>query len=183
MKLDRDVLVAYRDALMARFPGTVVQQKEGSIEGFVGGLLLVDLLGVLSEEAWKRASSTFLDRVCLAFELGAGDLVSQASTLGHEFTHVEQWRTKGELFVKEFCLEECRRAEYEAEAWTTSGEIRVACGAFLPSPEQYAAKLVNYGCDEGAREHCRRILELRWPAVQAGAVQTTAGRVFREVLR
>jgi hypothetical protein len=169
--------------LLCRYPGTSWTTKAGAPE-IIPVAWALERLGIVSQEKFMRMSSAFCGRIYFGFDPLIETDPAYIATIAHEFDHVRQWHQHHETFVVEYLTSELRRAEYEAEAWTVSAEVRHLLCLPIPSAAEYAARLAtSYGCGPDAVAHCEQILSMRLrPLLDSGAIGTQIGIFMRRRL-
>jgi len=174
-------------AFMSRKYGTKVVQKGNALEmKIVGGFL--DLIGVLDKDTFMKNYTTTVGTIIYTpfipgFAVPGWDLFAQIRVCAHEHQHVVQYKNAGALlFAWDYVTSTAKRTMYEVEAYRTGMELTWRYLKQIQSAKAIAAGLKNYGCTADDTMVAEKALLLAVPAIKAGGLTTSVGRVSAEWL-
>lgn len=136
----------------------------------------LDALGILDHDAFMSRYTTTIRRVIyVPFEVGVPDerfdLWTQIEICAHEHEHVRQFDDDPAGFVPAYALDTARRADYEAEAYRVTAELRFWHYQRTPDAAAVGRQLVDgYGCTEADARYCEKFLRASYDTIHAGGL-------------
>ena len=186
MELTAEIVVGLQEHFAKNFRSRIVRKGDSEDMKLVGQAL--EDMGILDADAFLKQYSTTIGRVIYpCFEIGVEppSFVNQACIISHENMHVAQHAREGVKFALRYLTDSAYRAAYEAEAFTTSMEVRWMLTGKLSDPQKTAELLRAYNVREQDIETCAKRLKIVGRTVELGGISTPAGLAawsyFREI--
>jgi hypothetical protein len=147
-KLTAQIVKDFAKYMTNKFGATIIDKNDAA--GMKMIAMFLDMMGILhANDFMDDFSTTIGRRIYLPFVPGAAtpSLHAQVELIVHELQHVEQYNSSPFKFIRQYLLSDAKRAQYEAEAYSTNMEMYWwYCGKLL-NYKTLAGLLYNYSCD------------------------------------